>query len=118
MNNPDHQQQRDAEREAQRIRSLLRQHGGREYDPSREDDHYEGGFEISVGKPGGPHHIGGFRIDPFRVWPEKMRQYAATLAEHGYKVEVSPYIDGDILAVTPPASRPRKPSWLRRLFSG
>jgi hypothetical protein len=31
------QRQRDAEREAERIRSLLRLHGGREYDPSREE---------------------------------------------------------------------------------
>lgn len=108
-------QRRDAQQEAERIRSLLRQQGGREYDPSREEDHYEGGFEIQVGKSGGPHDVGGFHIDPFRVWPPKMRQHAATLTAHGYQVEVREYFDGEILEVTPPAPQPRG-AWLRRLF--
>jgi hypothetical protein len=112
-----HQRQRDAEREAERIRSLLRQNGGREYDPSREDEHYEGGFVVEVGRSGRPHSVGGFHIDPFRVWPPKMRQHAETLTAHGYQVKVLEYFDGEILEVTPPAPRPRG-AWLRRLFRG
>ncbi|WP_189172308.1 hypothetical protein [Pilimelia anulata] len=112
------QEQRDAHREAEQIRSLLRQHGGREYDPDREDDDYEGGFEVSVGKRGGPHLVGGFRIDPFRVWPPKMRQHAETLTARGYRVEVvKHYDDGEILEVTPPPPRPRW-TWLRRWLPG
>jgi hypothetical protein len=42
------QQQRDAEREAERIRNLLRRHGGRDYDAFREEEHYEGGFVVQV----------------------------------------------------------------------
>ncbi|HET6294440.1 MAG TPA: hypothetical protein VFG33_13740 [Kribbella sp.] len=110
-------ERRDAQREADRIRNLLQQHGGREYDPSLEDEHYEGGFEIHVGKRGGPHTVGGFIIDPFRVWPPKMRQHAETLTAHGYHVTVREYFDGEILEVTPPARQPRA-AWLRRLFQG
>jgi hypothetical protein len=111
-------QRRDAEREAERIRSLLRRHGGRDYDPSREEDAYEGGFAVQVGKRGGPHIVGGFHIDPFRVWPPKMRQHVETLTAYGYQVQVRPYYDeGEILEVTPPAPRPRG-AWLRRLFRG
>lgn len=117
MSDKAHQQQRDAAREAERIRNLLRQHGGRAYDRSREEEHYEGGFEIEVGKNGGPHHVGGFRTDPFRVWPQKMRQHAETLTAHGYQVKVRENFDGQILEVTPPAPKPRG-AWLRRLFRG
>ena len=91
------EQQRTAAREAERIRSLLRQHGGRDYDSSREDEHYEGGFEVEVGRNGRPHHVGGFHIDPFRMWPPKMRQHAETLTAHGYQVKVLEYFDGEIL---------------------
>jgi hypothetical protein len=43
------QEERDAEREAERIRTLLRRHGGRDYDAFREQEHYEGGFVIEPG---------------------------------------------------------------------
>ncbi|MFE9187773.1 hypothetical protein ACFYMB_31075 [Micromonospora haikouensis] len=109
--------QRDAGREAERIRSLLRQHGGREYDSSREEEYYEGGFEVEAGESGGPHRVGGFHVDPFRVWPQEMRQHAEALTAHGYQVEVREYFDGEILEVTPPAPQPRG-AWLRRLFRG
>ncbi|MDG4751592.1 hypothetical protein O7630_11625 [Micromonospora sp. WMMD718] len=111
------QRQREAEREAERIRRLLLQHGGREYDPRREEEHYEGGFTVEVGRNGGPHHVGGFYDDPLRVWPPKMRQHADTLAAHGYQVKVREYFDGEILEVTAPAPRPRG-AWLRGLFPG
>lgn len=118
MSDAAHQQRgRDAEREAERIRRLLRQRGGREYDPSREEEHYGGGFLVEAGKGGGRYFVGGFHIDPFRVWPEKMRQHAKTLTAHGYQVEVREYFDGEILEVTPPAPRPLG-AWLRRLFRG
>jgi len=91
---------------------LLRQHGGHENDPSREEEHYEGGFQVEAGESGGPHHVGGFHVDPFRVWPQKMRQHAETLTTHGYQVEVREYFDGEILEVTPPAPQPRV-AWLR-----
>lgn len=110
-------QQQDAEKEAERIRKLLRKHGGHDYDPGREEDDYQGGFTVAVGKNGDPHHVGGFHIDPFRVWPPKMRQHAETLTAHGYRVEVIDYYDGQILEVTPPAPRPRA-AWLRALFRG
>lgn len=110
------QRQRDAAREAERIRILLRQRGGRDYDPQREDEHYEGGFEVSVGTDGGPHLVGGFHIDAFRMWPPKMRQHAETLTAHGYQVKVvNHYDDGEILEVTPPAPQPLG-AWLRSLF--
>lgn len=35
----------------------------------REEEHYEGGFTVEVGRNGGPHHVGGFYDDPLRVWP-------------------------------------------------
>lgn len=110
-------QRRDAHREADRIRILLLRSGAREYDPSREEDHYEGGFQIEVRRPGRPHLVGGFIIDPFRMWPRKMRQHAETLTAHGYQVKVVEHYDGEILEVTPPAPRPRG-AWLRRLFRG
>lgn len=109
------QQKQEAVREAERIRRLLRQHGGRDYEPRREEEHYEGGFQVEVGKNGGPHHVGGFHYDPFRVWPSKMRQHAETLTAHGYQVEIREYWDGEILAVTAPAPRPHG-EWLRRLL--
>jgi len=111
-------QREAAYREAERIRILLRQNGGRDYDSQREDDHYEGGFKVSVGEGGRPHLVGGFHYDPFRVWPPLMRQHAETLTAHGYQVKVvSHYDDGEILEVTPPPPRPRG-AWLRRLFGG
>jgi hypothetical protein len=111
------QEDRDAEREAERIRTLLRRHGGRDYDALREQEHYEGGFVVEPRRNGAPPHVGGFHEDPFRVWPEKMRQHAETLTAHGYQVKVLEYFDGEILEVTPPAPRPRG-EWLRRLFRG
>lgn len=110
-------QRRDAERQAERIRSLLRRHGGRDYDPSREEDEYEGGFEVEASRNGGPHHVGGFHIDPFGVWPPKMRRHAQTLIAYGYQVKVRQHFDGEILEVTPPVPQPRG-AWLRRLFRG
>lgn len=110
--------QRAAQLEADRIRLLLRRHGGRDYDAFHEDEHYEGGFEIQVAKDGGPHYVGGFHYDPFRVWPPLMRQHAKTLTEHGYQVKVvSHYDDGEILEVRAPAKPPRG-GWLRALFRG
>nr|WP_243706358.1 transposase [Micromonospora sp. KC721] len=51
MSDTAHQQrQRDAEREAERIRSLLRQHGGHEYDPSREEDTTKAASRSQSGK--------------------------------------------------------------------
>lgn len=117
MSDRAHQQQRrrDAEREAERIRNLLRRHGGRDYDAFREEQHYEGGFVVEAGRNGAPHSVGGFHEDPFREWPPKMRQHAETLTAHGYQVTVLEYFDGEILEVIPPAPRPRG-EWLRRLF--
>lgn len=112
----DQKQRRKAALEAERIRQLLRRHGGREYDASREDDHNEGGFEIEVARNGRPHLVGGFHVDPFRVWPAKMRQHAKTLTDHGYEVTVvSHYDEGEILEVRRPAPPPRG-RWLRALF--
>ncbi|WP_146758813.1 hypothetical protein [Micromonospora noduli] len=52
MSDTDRQRRRrDAEREAERIRILLRRNGGREYDPSREEEHYEGGFQAAATLP-------------------------------------------------------------------
>ena len=113
----DQQRQRDPERDAERIRSLLRRHGGRDYNARREDQHYEGGFLVQAGTNGGPHYVGGFHIDPLRVWPPKMRQHAETLTARGYQVAVREHFDGEILEVRPPAARPRG-AWRRKLFRG
>lgn len=109
------QQARDVAREAEQIRRLLRQHGGYDYDPRSEEDRYEGGFEVESAKNGGSHHVGGFHIDPFGIWPPKMRQHAETLTAHGYHVKVLEYFDGHILEVTPPPRRSRG-QWIRGLF--
>ncbi len=41
--------------------------------------------------------MGGFIIDPFRIWPPKMRQHAETLTAHGYRVKVREHFDGEVL---------------------
>lgn len=107
---------RRAAYEAERIRMVLRRAGARDYNPSIEDDHYQGGFAVEAHKPGGPHSVGGFHIDPFGVWPPKMREHAKTLRDHGYQVEVQDHYDGEILHVTPPPPPEPFGAWLRSLF--